>query len=267
MYYGKLVAGLLGLLLGGLFGLVIGLFLGHFFDRGFAGVTQAVSPEQVGRIKRSFFECSFQLQGFLAKADGRISEAEIAHTEAFIRQMALSADQRKEAIDFFQRGATPDFNPEILISAFLTVSGLQRQLHQMLLLFLISLALADGQLDQAEYQALLRIARALGFSQQQLDQLLRMAQAQASFHAGAGADGADTSVTSRLKDAYTALGINADTSDKELKQAYRRLMSEHHPDKLIAQGVPEHMVKVTTEKSQEIQAAYELIRNQRGIRR
>ena len=66
-----------------------------------------------------------------------------------------------------------------------------------------------------------------------------------------------------LADAYLALGVSRDCDDRSLKRAYRRLMSEHHPDKLIAQGVPEDMVKLGTEKSQEIQAAYELIRKQR----
>ena len=52
--------------------------------------------------------------------------------------------------------------------------------------------------------------------------------------------------------------------DKALKRAYRKLMSENHPDKLIAQGVPEDMIKLATERSQEIQAAYEMIKKSRG---
>ncbi len=275
MFYGKLIAGALGLLLGGIVGLVVGLVLGHLFDRGMASIQQMADPAQVARVQRSFFETSFQLQGFLAKADGRISEQEVAHTEEVIRQMRLTPEQRKEAIELFQRGAAPDFQPEAVIQSFLAVSGLQRHLRQTLLLFLISLALSDQSIDGAEHQALSRIATALGIAQIQLEQLLRMAQAQAQFQAGGQAGGAGqggayrggASAASRLDAAYTALGVASEVSDKDLKQAYRRLMSENHPDKLIAQGVPEHMVKVATEKSQEIQAAYELIREQRGIRR
>ena len=42
-------------------------------------------------------------------------------------------------------------------------------------------------------------------------------------------------------------------------------MSEHHPDKLIAKGMPEDMIKLATEKSQDIRAAYDLIRRHRGL--
>ncbi len=57
--------------------------------------------------------------------------------------------------------------------------------------------------------------------------------------------------------------MSPDCDDRSLKQAYRRLMSEYHPDKLIAQGVPESMIKLATEKAQEIQAAYETLRKAR----
>jgi DnaJ like chaperone protein len=50
------------------------------------------------------------------------------------------------------------------------------------------------------------------------------------------------------------------------KKAYRRLMSENHPDKLIAKGVPDEMIKIATERSQEISNAYEVIRNARGMK-
>ncbi len=268
MFYGKLVAGGLGLLLGGLFGLIVGLVLGHLFDRGLAGVQQLSNPEQVSRIQRNFFETSFQLQGFLAKADGRISEQEVAHTEEVIRQMRLNPEQRKEAIELFQRGAAADFQPEAVIQAFLSASGMQRHLRQTLLLFLVSLALSDQTVDAAEHRALSRIATAMGIAQAQLDQLLRMAQAQAQFHTNGAAGGQANAADARnhLADAYAALGITPQASDKELKRAYRKLMSENHPDKLIAQGVPEHMVKIATEKSQDIQAAYEVVREQRRLK-
>lgn len=265
MFYGKIVAGLLGLLLGGPIGLVIGLLLGHYFDRGLARAQLFASPENLARIQRNFFETSFLLQGFLAKADGRVSEAEVAHTEEIIRQMGLSADQRREAIALFKRGSAADFQPEPVVSEFLQVCGSQRQLVQNLLLFLISLAHADGQLDAAERDALHRIGRLMGLPAAVLDQLLRMAQAQGRFHQGPGGASGAGSDTS-LADAYAALGVSAEVNDRDLKRAYRKLMSENHPDKLIAKGVPEHMIKLATERSQEIQAAYEMVRKHRGGR-
>ena len=99
----------------------------------------------------------------------------------------------------------------------------------------------------------------MGYSPAQFQHLLEMVQAQSHFHRGS----TPPPNVDLLADAYRALGVSAACDDRSLKRAYRRLMSEHHPDKLIAQGVPEDMVRLGTEKSQEIQAAYELIKNQR----
>mgnify|MGYP001812082936 FL=1 len=264
MFYGKLIGGLIGLLVAGVFGLVLGVFVGHLFDRGLAHSMGFGSPENIARIRRSFFETTFLLSGYLAKADGRISQQEIDHTEAIISQMGLGTDQRQRAIELFRHGAAPDFQVETAVSAFLETCGPQRQLQQTILFFLVSLALADQRLAPAERDALGLIAELLGFGQARLEQLLRMAQAQEHFH---GEQGFSPQPGTSLEDAYDALGVTPEVGDKDLKRAYRKLMSENHPDKLIAQGVPEDMVKLATERSQEIQAAYEMVKNARGSAR
>jgi DnaJ like chaperone protein len=69
-----------------------------------------------------------------------------------------------------------------------------------------------------------------------------------------------------INDAYVILGVDKSLTDKELKRAYRRLLSQHHPDKLVAKGLPEEMKKIANEKTQKIISAYELIKKQRGMR-
>jgi len=64
-----------------------------------------------------------------------------------------------------------------------------------------------------------------------------------------------------VQDAYKVLGVSSDCNDKELKRAYRKLMAQHHPDKLMAKGVPLAMLDVAKRRTQEIQAAYELLKN------
>ena len=91
-----------------------------------------------------------------------------------------------------------------------------------------------------------------------------MAQAQGHFHGTGGGPGVQPGTG--LADAYAALGLEQSVDDKALKRAYRKLMSENHPDKLIAQGVPEDMIRLATERSQEIQAAYDMIRKSRGLK-
>ncbi|HDY81433.1 MAG: co-chaperone DjlA [Gammaproteobacteria bacterium] len=262
MIYGKIVGGLLGLLVGGIIGLVVGVLIGHSFDIGLAKTLQFGSPENIERIKISFFETTFLLSGYLAKADGRVSKQEIEHTEQMFTQMGLSTSQRQRAIELFRQGSASGFQLEAVVSAFLQTCGPHRQLQQTMMLFLISLALADHKIDLAEHDTLARIAMLMGLGNAQLEQLLRMAQAQEHFH---GQGGFMAQPGTSLDDAYAALGISSDVSDKDLKRAYRKLMSENHPDKLIARGVPEDMIKLATERSQEIQAAYEMIRNNRGI--
>lgn len=261
MIFGKLVAGLIGLVTAGWVGLIIGVVIGHSFDKGLKKTFQLNSPENIARIQQSFFETTFLLLGHLAKADGRISQQEIDHTESIIGQMRLDHALREQAIALFRRGAAADFQLEATLTTFNQVCGSQPLLRQTLLSFLISLALADNhELEHSESIALQRIAQLMGFSAAQLAQLLQMMQAQERFHSG---QSSSPSLRDEVDEAYLALGLDPQCSDQELKRAYRKLMSQHHPDKLIAKGVPDSMLRLATEKSQEIQAAYEVVRKHR----
>ncbi|MFT7286426.1 MAG: DnaJ like chaperone protein [Halieaceae bacterium] len=261
MIAGKLIAGLLGLLVGGVPGLIVGVVLGHLFDRGLARVLGVGGDLE--HMREIFFRTTFSLMGHLAKADGRVSEEEVAHTEAVFQQLGLAEEQRMEAILRFKEGTDADFSLEDTVQTFLQEGGAHRALKQTLMMFLLALALADRSLDQGEHEVLSRIGALLGYSPAAVAELLRMATAQEQFHRQSGVN---TSAPT-LDDAYSALGVLPTDSDAVIKRAYRKLMSQHHPDKLSARGVPEDMLKLATEKAQEIQAAYEMIRKVRGTGR
>jgi DnaJ like chaperone protein len=271
LLFGKLIGGVLGYLVLGWVGALIGVVVGHAFDRGLAsmaGIGAGASPE----LQRQFFDTVFTVMGRLAKADGRISEAEIKQAEAIITQLGLSDEHRREAIELFQRGAKADFVIEETLLPFKKGCQQHPRLVELFLTFLALMAHADGQLHAAEVELLKQVANTLGLSPQQFAVWLNMAAAQSQFYGGhyrqqGGQESGYRQSASRqdpLDAAYRALGVTASTSDAEIKKTYRKLMSQYHPDKLIAQGVPEDMVRLGTEKAQEIQAAYDLIVKSRG---
>lgn len=258
---GKIIGAVLGFLVGGPLLALLGLAMGHLFDRGLRQAMGFNDSAERQRIESVFFDTVFRVLGHLAKADGRVSEAEIAQTEAIMAQLQLSAERRQQAIQRFKEGSAADFALEPQVASFVQAVGRQHLLRRLLLEALLAMALADGELHEAEREVLLTVARYLGVSAVDFERLLQMANAQRHFHRGGS--GAAAPREDALADAYKALGVNKDCSDAELKRAYRKLMSEHHPDKLIARGVPDEMIKLATEKSQEIQAAYELVKKSR----
>ncbi len=262
--YGKIIGGVLGFLAGNIIGLIIGVLIGHAFDRGLWQFLRLASPQHLAKVRETFFDTTFLLAGHLAKADGRVSEAEVDHAQQLFVQLGMTAEQKRRAIAQFKAGAAPGFDRQAAVQSFLQTCGRQPQLIQMMLLFLVSQAHADSRMDAAERKTLEAIAADLQISPAQLERLIAMTQAQAQFHSGAQGQSAPSGATS-VSAAYAALGVEPTVDNKTLKRAYRKLMSEHHPDKLIARGLPESMIKVATERSQEIQNAYEVIRRDRGL--
>lgn len=275
---GKLVLGGIGWLVGNWVGLAIGLFVGHWIDRKLMLVQswnplRPWRPGEQARMTEVLVDTAFAIMGHLAKSDGRVSEAEIAQAEALMERMGLDSAQRARAREQFRTGKQADFPLDDALATFRHQIRHRRHLGLVFLEMLVSAALADGVLSPAEEQILLRVATSLGIPPARFHQVLRMLAAQAAFQSGAGshaghggAHGAGASSQHSVQQAYDVLGVSATASDTEIKRAYRRLMSQHHPDKLSASGAPPEMIRVATEKSAQISTAYELIRKQRGLR-
>ncbi len=264
--FGKIIGGLLGFAIFNIPGLIFGIWLGHSFDKGinqnfgfvFNAQDQAVTQEV-------FFETSFAVMGHIVKADGVVSAQEIAAAEQVMIKLGLVGTKREEAIAAFNRGKSAEFNLSTNLQELLTHCIRKPSLIQMFLEIQIVAATADGNVSDPEMQILYQIGQTFRIPKLQIDRLIDMVIAQQSFHR----DGNTGQYTHRtgpsIEQAYKVIGVTESSDKQEVKRAYRKLMAQHHPDKLVSRGMPEEMIKVATEKSQEIQSAYEMIKKYKGF--
>jgi len=260
-WWGKLLGGSFGYMLGGPLGALLGIAIGHKLDTGIR--IDNLRAGNTERIQTAFFTTSFLVMGHLAKADGRVSESEIAQAKFIMDQMQLTPDQKKVAIALFNEGKSDEFDLNAVIAQFKRECGRRRNLEQMFIEIVITTAMADGKLDPLERDILVTICKQLGFSEIALDKMIQMLQAQQQQH---GASGGRQARYKTIEDAYHVLGVEKTATDGEVKKAYRKLMSQHHPDKLVSRGLPEEMIKIATEKTQDIKAAYDQIKIDRKIK-
>ena len=252
-WWGTFIGGTLGFVFGGPLGALIGAALGGNFDRGIKMGDRLETHVDMGnqeRVQAAFFTTAFSVMGHIAKADGHVSQLEISAAKNIMAQMQLSAQQRNAAIKFFDQGKAADFPLEEVLKQFKKECHGRRNLIQMFVEIQIATALSDGKVDPSEKRILYTIGEILGFSRSQIDHLFNLANA------------AEASASDKLtlNQAYKILGVNKDSSEAEIKKAYRRLMSQHHPDKLVSKGLPDEMITLATEKTQEIRKAYDLIK-------
>ena len=262
---GIVLGAIVGLMSGGLVGLCFGLMIGYHLSTFLKGkFNQAIGTHQ--KIQAMFFDATFAVMGKLAKADGAVSKVEIAYAEAVMARMKLTGDKRQRAIDFFTQGKSSDYEiADVLDPLRHALGSGNRHARLMFLEIQLSAALVDGQFNSAEGHVLGEMCQILGVSKQEFDMVTARMSAQAQFNQQSGYHSGPHQATSAndLTEAYKVLGVDKSCDDKTLKKAYRRLMNQHHPDKLVAEGVPPEMMQLANEKTQEIQAAYEVIKRSR----
>ena len=254
-WWGRVVGGTFGFMMGGPLGALMGAALGNYFDSGLSNLSidESLGLGSRERVQSVFFTTTFALMGYIAKVDGRVTKDEIAMAERVMQQMNLNQQQRTVAMNLFNEGKKEGFPVHEVLAQFKRESFRRRNLVQIFLEIIVTTAFADGLLHSREQKVLQDVAHDLGYSRDQFNDLLARVSGQAQF-------GDPASSYDKLTAAYELLGISESATSGEVKKAYRRQMNQHHPDKLVAKGLPEEMIDIATTKTQDIKAAYELIK-------
>ncbi|NQZ31525.1 MAG: co-chaperone DjlA [Oceanospirillaceae bacterium] len=248
---GLIVGGVIGFWTGNLVGLFFGAGVGFFINRWlFNLLLGEKSPQAL------FFKATFAVMGKVAKADGRVTEHEIQFARDVMARMRLDEDKKRQAMGYFSEGKEAGFDLSSVLKPLSLLIQRRSAVKIMFLEIQLQAAMADGDISPNELKVIQQVCAFLKMSQQEMNQLLSRMQAQQSFQ------GAQSSQVS-IEEAYKVLGVDPKVADPELKKAYRRLMSQHHPDKLVAKGLPPEMMQLAKEKTQEIQAAYDIVKTAR----
>jgi len=253
-----LIGALIGGAIGGLPGFLIGGLAGYY--SGFALQRTIMGGLRVAQTQ--LFDSVFAIMGALCKADKVVTRDEIDAVERIFKMLNLHGEHRDQAKAAFNRGKQPDFDLDAAVDQFAQITRGRGPLLQLFLQLQGMAVSADGRIDPAEHEMLVRIARRLGLSEADVSQLEALLRATQDGRAAPGGP----PPPSRLNDAYAALGVKKESTNAEIKRAYRKLISENHPDKLAARGLPESMRPVAEERSRELNAAYDLLKEARNIK-
>ena len=241
---GKILGSAAGFALGGPLGALMGAAAGHAYDRFRDDQREAETGEPSIAKQTAFAIAVIALCAKMAKADGTVSTAEVdAFKEVFhiepgeeehVRSVFDLARRDARGFEPYARQVARMFrdNPAVL---------------EQLLAGLFHIAAADGAAHPDEITYLKNVAAIFGLDEDRFEQVR-------TAHLGADPD-----------DPYRVLGVARSATDAEIRAAWHRLLREHHPDTLVAQGMPEEFVRVATKRVAAINVAYDRIREQRGI--
>ena len=250
----------IGAIIGALFGSLPGAVIGGAIGYGASVMLRQTVVGGLRIVQSQLIDSTFSIMGALCKADSVVTRDEIDAVKRTIGMLNIDGDQREQSKAAFNRGNQPDFDLDAAVDAFGRMSRGRGPLLQLFLQMQIMAVAADGRIHPAEHEMLVRVARRLGLHESDVSQLEALLRAATAGPSAAGAP----PPKDRLADAYAALGVTPDSSAAEIKRAYRKLISQNHPDKLAARGLPESMRAVAEERSRELNSAYDLIKAARS---
>lgn len=241
--WGKLIGGTAGFMIGGPLGALLGAGVGHAVDSGFVERMGRSGEEATKKI--TFTIGVIALSAKMAKADGTVTRDEV---DAFKDVFNIPAHEVKNVGRVFDMARQDTAGYEAYAKQIARLFSDQPQVLEDLLGALLHIAKADGVVHPDELEFLKNVSGIFGFSEEKFEAIKARIL---------GPDEASP---------YTVLGISPEISDEELKKAYRRLIREYHPDRVIAKGLPEEFIDVANERLAAINTAYKQIAERRGLR-
>jgi DnaJ like chaperone protein len=248
--WGKIIGGTLGFALGGPLGALVGAAAGHVVDKS-RSAAEAVTGGRIRgpreRLQYAFTVAVIALAAKLAKADGQVTKDEIATLKRIFHIPDEATSQIGAIFNEARKDAT-GFEPYARQIALLFRG--QKTVLEELLAALLMIAHADGVYHPAEQAYIAEVARIFGFNEADLRRI------EGIFIHGVAAGGTDP---------YEVLGVKSNDSDEVVRKAYRALLQENHPDRLMSQGLPEEFIEIANKKMAEINVAYDQVKKERKL--
>ncbi|MWN32826.1 MULTISPECIES: co-chaperone DjlA [unclassified Gilliamella] len=260
-------------------GFFLGLFIGPMLYR---KLCSTLTEQRTQANPTLYLTVVFEVLGHLSKAKGVVTQDDINLASQFMDRLQLDSSSRKLAQESFNRGKASDYPLRSRLAELYSQYRYRRNVLNIFCEQLIQAALIDGILDDKEQQILFIVADEFHIPRQQMAIYIQMMMGSYHFRQNSYRGQQDQqgqyqhnnryggyqgrSAQSDLQNAYKILGVESTAEISEIKRAYRKLMNEHHPDKLVSKGLPKEMLEAAKKRAQEIQAAYDLIKASRGFK-
>jgi DnaJ like chaperone protein len=264
LYWGKIIGTLAGAATLKPWFMFLGLFLGHQVDRFLVAQMRSFEAHSsfAGRLPEEYLRPLFQAMGHLAKADGRVSQAEIRAARAIMHRLGLGPAKVRNAINWFEDGKRAAFPLQQTIRHTRRIAARRPELRSTFVRLVLEVVLAKDRMQQKERALIWEICNELDIGRVELAQLEAMVRAQKGFrHSPAGNVDAQ-----RVKKAYATLGVGESATNDEVVKAYRRAINKSHPDKIASNNPDEAAVAAAEKRTREVRAAYEMLKSRRSIR-
>jgi len=236
--WGKIIGSATGFALGGPIGALLGGAAGHALDK---FKTKEKLPEELALKQIGFTIGVIVLSAKMAKADGKVTISEI---KAFKEKINVPDNEIKNVARLWDQAKKTTDGFEVYAKQISNLLEKNSSVLEELLNLLVIIAEADGKITNLEKIYLKEVSNIFGFSEQDFE---RICSSKLDMHI----------------DPYQTLGVSKDAPLEDIKNKWKTLAIKHHPDRLIAQGIPQDIIETNTYRLKEINNAWDLIKNKK----